>query len=144
MKSTMFKVVTWILGFAALILGYIITEYSTLSSNNVTSAKLWSILFLGAIGIAIAYYSKIVICDFGDHINRNFDRADASRKGNLSLDEILEAGTTSHIFRKNLPEICKTLLNVSYGFLFAFVLSIILAILLILKNFLIAQILELS
>ena len=142
-KATMFKVVTWILGFAALILGYIIKEYSTINSNNETSAHLWGILFLGAIGIAIAYYAKIVINDFGDHINRNFDRADASREGNLSLDEIWEAGETSHIFRKDLPAICKTLLHVSYGFLLAFVLSIILAILLILKNFLIAQILEL-
>jgi hypothetical protein len=50
------------------------------------------LLALAFVGNLIVVYAEIAIRVFGEHINRNFDRADCWRVGDKSLDEILTFG----------------------------------------------------
>ena len=127
-KAYMFKVVTWILGFAAVLFGFVAKECFNLQGTGTLISHPPSLIFLSAVGIAIAYYADIVICDFGYHINRNFDRAHAAREGDRSIDDIWDAGQARDQKNTDLPKICKTLRNFSRGIFVVFVLLFIIGI----------------
>lgn len=132
-KSTMFNVVTWILGFAFVLTGIIIKEFFQFNQNTISISEPLALIIFSIVGLAIVYYSDLVIRDFGGHINRNFDRADAAREGDKSVDEIWAKGVENSTGRNGLPKICKTIRKVSLGFLSVFIIFIIVGLCKIIK-----------
>lgn len=90
-KSTMLTVVALLIGFAAALLGYGVDKAIALDPGpTVTQPAL--LLAVAAAGIAVVAYAEVVIRDFGEHINRNFARADTVRlKQPAILDQVLVA-----------------------------------------------------
>lgn len=58
-KDTMFNVVTWIVGYAAVVLGLIVKEAVSLSAGPVGVSKPWTLTMLSAVGMVIVVYAYI-------------------------------------------------------------------------------------
>jgi hypothetical protein len=119
-KNTMFSTVTWLIGFAAVIAGIIVKECLVLQPNAVVMSRPLPLVLLSLAGFGIIFYADVLIRDFGNHINRNFDRADRAREADKSLDELLhEEGPEA-----DLPSICKRIRRVVRVFGTAFLVGI--------------------
>jgi hypothetical protein len=135
-KQTMLKVTTWIIGFAAMALCFIMKECLTYPSSGFLIKIPLMLIITSSIGLLITWYADIVIRDFGTHINRHFDRADAARRRNEALCEIWKVGdyegrdqkAPAAKNQKRLPPICRTLRRVVWRFGIIFGAGLILAI----------------
>jgi len=127
-KNTMFNVVTWIVGFAAVILGFIVKETITFVGDSIVFDKPTTLLCLSVIGLLVIVYARIVINDFSDHINKNFDRADRARDTSKSLLEILDIKEKDPERSTGLPNICKYVLRVVWIFGVLFLIGVIIAV----------------
>ncbi|MHC4399189.1 MAG: hypothetical protein ACYTG0_05890 [Planctomycetota bacterium] len=122
LKGTMLQVLTWLIGFAAAILGYAVDK--TIGFDPAPSVKQpLLLLVLAAVGIAIIVYAEIVIREFGEHINRNFDRAAYSRIGNKPLDEILNFSENNGRPTQAPPRLCITVRRITRTFGAAFAVT---------------------
>jgi len=128
-KDTMFKVITWVVGFAAVILGFMLKETITLETDSLGVSKPSTLLVLSCVGFVVILYANILIRDFADHINRNFDRADRARDKTKSLLDILDIDQESQNTSVGLPDICKYVLGVIWVFGVVFLLGVFAAIL---------------
>jgi len=127
-KDTMFNVVTWIVGFAAVILGFIIKETISLETDSLVVSKPFTLFVLSAAGMLVVVYARVLIGDFGDHINRNFDRADRARDKSKSLLEILDIDQVDPNKTVVPPKICKYILRVVWAFGIVFLLGVLVAV----------------
>lgn len=89
LKDSMFQVVTWILGFAGVVLGFAVKEGFETGLKRVAHPVL--LVSLGFVGLVLLVHAVIVIRDYGRHINRTFARADAARYGESSPRNIWNA-----------------------------------------------------
>lgn len=121
LKGSMLQVLTLLIGFAAAILGFAVDQTLSFSQAPFVKDPLL-LLILSCVGIVIAIYADLVIEEFGEHINRNFDRADHTRIGDRSLDEILEHSEAADLPKK-LPNICLTVRRITRAFGAAFILG---------------------
>src|SRR5262245_2303431 len=78
-KESMIKLVTWIVGFAAVVLGFAVKEGFDKDFAKVAHRGL--LFVLGFVGLVLLAHAAVVIKDHGRHINRTFARADAARDG---------------------------------------------------------------
>jgi hypothetical protein len=120
LKGSMLQVITLLIGFSTALLGYCADR--TIAGLSIREP--WLLLALTLCGIVVAVYSDVVIREFGEHINMNFDRASMARTGNTPLDEILElTAQEARSGRKAgaLPGICVTVRRItrSFGIVFA-------------------------
>jgi hypothetical protein len=122
LKESMFKVVTWIIGFAGAILAFAIKEGFEKGMKSVTNPRL--LFGLGLIGFIVLVHAVIVIRDYGRHINRTFARADATRDGESSPKKIWDAGKLGE--GQSLPPICKHFLSVVGIFALGFAILVFL------------------
>ncbi len=125
-KNTMLSVVTWVIGFAAVILGFIVKELLDFRTDILLIRYPWHVIGLSLVGIGILYYADVLIRDFGKHINRNFDRADRAREGDRTVDEIWGQEPTTKT-KPELPAICKRIRAIVWVFGSALVLVVLLA-----------------
>ena len=89
-KDTMFKTLTWTIGFASALLGFIffnLVEFDT-SKARLPLSMLVSVS--AAAGIVICLYSCFMIFESGKHIQRNLERAESCAKHFTNLDQILQ------------------------------------------------------
>ena len=122
LKETMLQVLTVLIGFSAAILAYSVDK--TLEFDFFPFVqKPFLLLLLAIVGIGITIYAEIVIQEFGEHINRNFDRADYTRIGNKPLDEILNCSAITTKSTQKLPSICVSVRRIMRTFGAAFLLS---------------------
>jgi hypothetical protein len=122
LKGTMLQVLTLLIGFAAAILGFAVDKTLSFSQPPFVKDPLL-LMILSLAGIAIAIYGEIVIREFAEHINRNFDRADYTRIGDRPLDEILAHSEAADFSKRKLPNICMTVRRITRSFGAAFVLG---------------------
>lgn len=127
-KDTMFNVVTWIVGFAAVILGFIVKETITLKDNSIVVDNPSTLLVLGVAGLLVVVYAYVLIGDFSEHINQNFDRADRARDKSNSLLEILDIDKNNPNKTVKIPNICKYVLWVVWSFGLVFILCFFIAV----------------
>jgi len=121
-KESMFKIVTWIVGFAAVVLGFAVKEGFEKGLTNITHPDM--LVSLGLIGLLIVAYAALVIRDYGKHINRTFARADAARDGETSPKKIWDKGKTAENMK--LPPVCFHYFIIVGFFAIGFVLLILL------------------
>jgi hypothetical protein len=124
LKESMFSVVTWIVGFAAVVLGFAVKEGFKKASLTSVEAPAF-VASLGVIGLLLLALAVLVIRDYGRHINRTFARADAARDGESSAKAIWEAGKRGE--EQGLPPVCRHLLAVVSLFSVGFALLVVLA-----------------
>jgi hypothetical protein len=117
-KESMFKLVTWIIGFAAVILGFAFKEGFDKGFENVEHPRM--LLILGCLGLAVIFHAFVVVYDHGRHIERTFARADEARRGVFDPQRIWEAGKKADRKWWQLPPICWELLIVIIAFAVAF------------------------
>jgi hypothetical protein len=108
-KESLFKFVTWIIGFAAAILGFAIKEGFENGYGKVAHPLL--VISVSLAGLLILVHATFIIFDHGRHINRTFGRADAARDGESSPQKIWDAGERE-AQGKPIPSICRNLLIV--------------------------------
>jgi hypothetical protein len=115
-KASMYQLVTWIIGFAAVVLGFAVKEGF---EGHFATAHPRVLCIFGGVGLVVLGLAFLIIRDHGKHINRTYGRADAARDGERALQKIWEAGKKAE--SDSLPRICKELLLVVGLFATAFV-----------------------
>jgi hypothetical protein len=123
LKESMFKMVTWIIGFAAVLLGFAVKEGFEKGLASVAHPRL--LMSVGVVGIVIVGHAVIVVVDYAKHLNRTFARSTAARERG-SLAEIFAAGDGAKLTIRLLPPSCRDLLGVLALFALGFVLLIVL------------------
>ena len=83
--------------------------------------------------MCIIVYADIQIRDFGKHINRNFDRADRSREGDRTLDEIWKGEESEQERETRLPQICHRIRVVIWVFGGAFLLTALVGVVMMMR-----------
>ena len=106
LKENMFKVVTWIIGFAAIVLGYTVKE--GFAKGLVNAEYPGMVICFSLIGLLLLGHAVLVIRDYGEHINRTFNRAEKAMSGESLPKKIWEAGEKAKC--QNLPPVCRHLL----------------------------------
>jgi hypothetical protein len=124
LKGTMLQVLTLLIGFTAAILAYAVDKTLNFDASPFVH-KPFLLLVLAVVGVAIVIYAEIVIQEFGEHINRNFDRADYSRLGDRPLDEILSYSESTAKSTQKPPSICITVRRITRCFGAAFALCVL-------------------
>ena len=116
-KESLFKLVTWIVGYAAVVLGFAVKEGFEKGLEKIAHPFMVSIL--GCVGLAVVVLAFFIVRDHGLHINRTFARADAARDGESAPVKIWQAGKEAE--GESLPLICWQLLYVvgAFGLVFA-------------------------
>jgi hypothetical protein len=107
LKESMFSVVTWIMGFAVVVLGFAVKEGFDKGLMKVMFPGM--VISLAVSGLLLLTLAVIVLSDYGDHINRTFARADAARDGASSPKKIWDAGQKAN--GQKLPPVCRHLLG---------------------------------
>jgi hypothetical protein len=113
--------VTWIVGFAAVILGFTLKEAFQGKYDTIAHPHL--LIILGLAGLVVLVLAFFIVRDHGRHINRTFARADAARNGQSTPQKIWEAGRRAE--GAPLPQICKEMLITVGLFAVAFAVRII-------------------
>jgi hypothetical protein len=116
-KDSMFKLFTWIIGFAAVVLAFAFTEGFEKGFETVKHP--WMLCMLSGVGLVVVLYAAVVVYDHGRHIDRTFARADAARGGKFDPQEIWQAGKNAEQWWR-LPPICWELLFLIFAFAAAF------------------------
>jgi hypothetical protein len=122
-KESLFKLVTWIVGFAAVVLGFAVKEAFEKGLEKIAHPRM--LFILGCVGLAVVIHAFVIVRDHARHINRTFARADAARDGESAPLKIWQAGHQAE--GESLPPICRQLLYVVGAFGLAFAAFIVLA-----------------
>jgi len=121
-KESLFKLVTWIVGLAAVVLGFAVKEGFEKGLEKITHP--FMLFILGCVGLAVVVHAFFIVREHGQHINRTFARADKARDGESAPKKIWQAGKDAE--GGPLPPICRQLLKVVGTFGLAFVVLIVL------------------
>jgi hypothetical protein len=87
-KEAMFHSVTWSIGFAAAVFGFIITTRLDLSKWRFTAPE--SVAGASFLGFLLCVYSLILVEESRKHILSNWDRAKCCKSQIIGLDAILD------------------------------------------------------
>jgi hypothetical protein len=107
-KESMFKLVTWIIGFTGVILGYAVSQGFEKGLEKLAHPRM--VFVLGLAGFFVTLSTFWIVRDHGQHINRTYARADAARHGESAPQKIWDAGKAAE--DDPLPPICRQLLFV--------------------------------
>jgi hypothetical protein len=75
-KEAMFKTLTWIVGFAAALLGFIFVALTNYDASKAKVPLSWLVFTAAGAGIVVCVYSGFVLSESGKHIRGNWRRAD--------------------------------------------------------------------
>lgn len=99
LKEDMFKTLTWVIGFAAAVLGFIVNEFVDLDpAKPLINHKGLAAIFC-LVGLALCIYAAFLLSEFAEHIKRNWERAKRCKGEVKGLSYIIE-GTS---FDSNAP-----------------------------------------
>jgi hypothetical protein len=115
-KETTFKLVTWIVGFAGVLLGFTVTQGFEKGFEKIAHPIM--VLVFGLVGFGFALITLLIVRDHGRHIRRTERRACAAQQGKSDPQDMKEADNDAK--RDPLPWICCQLLAVIAVFGLAF------------------------
>ncbi len=92
-KGAMFNIITWILGFAAAILGFIFVNLAKDKAKNPTMTLEELILYASLSGGALCIYAFMALGESAKHIYNNWTFADNCKNEIEGLSEILSTDT---------------------------------------------------
>lgn len=118
LKESMFMTVSWILGFSAAVLAFAVKEGFADGKATVANPGAMSLLVLA--GFLLLMHAYFVVKDYGEHINRTFNRADAARKGETDPEMVWRAGDKYK--EQSTPQVCRYMLRTIGLFAAAFML----------------------
>lgn len=124
-KQAMFGAITWIVGFAAAICGFIANTCLGFEQGKIVIAQPLALLLLSTVGIFLVFYADIVLRDYGRYMQKHFDRSDRAQTGRMALDEII--GDTSD--KGRVPNLCNWIRLVTWTFGLAFLTGILVTLL---------------
>ena len=87
-KEAMFNSVTWAVGFAAAILGFIFTNLVAFVFHNRHSRARTGVLGASVVGFFVCVYAAVLVLELRRHILVNWDRAKLCREQVHGLDRI--------------------------------------------------------
>ena len=93
-KGAMFNTITWVLGFAAVILGTIFISLTKFDASYITLDKL--LIYASLAGLALSLYAYFAIGESAKHIKNNWKFADNCKDKIVGLDKILEIDTNTN------------------------------------------------
>jgi hypothetical protein len=136
LKDKLWTFVTWLLGLMGVLLGFLTdtsTRLTSFGSDGLTVSSAWPALVLSVVGVLLCLLTLMIIVDYGQHIERNWDRAGRVVKRITGLKQILDGEDStqetkpgekdkngSHVKSIRLPKYCWFLLIIDVGFLLVF------------------------
>ena len=117
LKESMFTTVSWVLGFSAAVLAFAVKE--GFADGKATVANPIAMSFLVLAGILLLVHAYFVVKDYGEHINRTFNRADAARKGEIDPERVWRAGDKYK--EQSTPQVCRYMMRTIGLFAAAFI-----------------------
>jgi hypothetical protein len=94
-KAGMFASVTWVLGFAAGVLGFAVSTFADFEGGAVTVKHPQAGVVASLAGIALCGYALFLLYDAAHHIGRNWERAGECQRKVAGLSEVIKAGRVS-------------------------------------------------
>lgn len=88
-KEAMFKTVTWIVGYAAALLGFIFLILTNYDTTKATVARSSVVALAAVAGLVICLYSWFALSEAAKHIQSNWAHADACLGQVEGLDAIV-------------------------------------------------------
>ena len=92
-KGAMFNTITWIIGFAAALLGFIFAKISDFDPSKSEIGLPLLMILLSIAGIVICIYAFFAIGESAKHIRKNWDRADRCMEEIEGIDKIVPKGS---------------------------------------------------
>jgi uncharacterized membrane protein len=74
-KASMFASVTWVVGFAAAVLGFVVATFVDFSTDTVTVKHPMAAIISSCAGVILCVYALFLLYDAANHIRGNWDRA---------------------------------------------------------------------
>lgn len=88
-KEAMFKSLTWTLGFAAALLGFIGAKLTDFDSAKASITLSMLVAICAGAGLVICLYSLVMLSESAKHISNNWRRADRCKDQIDHLSEII-------------------------------------------------------
>jgi hypothetical protein len=114
-KEAMFKALTWTIGFAAALLGFIGVKLTDFEASKATVTVSVVVAIIAGAGLIICLYSWVMLSEAAKHIKNNWARANRCVKEVNKLEDIIHGRTTEKVMR-----IWNQLLVIVVMFAFAF------------------------
>jgi hypothetical protein len=108
-KRSLFESVTWVVGFAAALLGFVVTKFQS--------------IFLCLVGCVLCFYALLLLYDGKRHIERNWDRAKTFQGKVLNLDSLIRESSGDK--KKELVPVWNQMAAVVILFILAFIVLLI-------------------
>ena len=90
LKAQMFERVTWIIGFAAAVLGFTFDKFADLNSDALTPGQKLLAVGLCGVGLVLCAYAGLVLAEYARHIERNWARSKRCRGHLNGLLEVIK------------------------------------------------------
>src|SRR5262245_37962814 len=94
-KAGMFASVTWVLGFAAAVLGFAVSTFADFEGGVVLVKHPQAGIVSSFAGIALCAYALFLVYDAAHHIGRNWDRAGECQGKVTGLTAVIKVGRGS-------------------------------------------------
>lgn len=130
LKDFVFRITTWILGFASVMVGLAVNH--GFNKNLMEIDRPFLLIIAGVIGGVLVIYAAIVVNEYGDHLNRTFTRANEAREGESSPQKIWDAANACK--GGKLPSFCRHLMMIIFFFAICFALFFIFGVLSVIKS----------
>jgi uncharacterized membrane protein (DUF485 family) len=88
-KEAMFKTLTWTVGFAAALLGFIFVNLTSYDTSKAAVPLSAVVTIAAAAGLVICLYSWIMLSESAKHIQGNWERADRCGKHVENLGKLI-------------------------------------------------------
>jgi hypothetical protein len=126
-KEAMFNSVTWVIGFAAAVFGFILTVLVEFGSTNLSLKQPWAVVGASGVGVLLCAYSLILLNESKKHILRNWGRAESCKSHVGSLQAIWEVSRVD-TKRRWRPQVWHHIMMVVLAFVSGFFITLIWAI----------------
>jgi hypothetical protein len=88
-KEEMFKTLTWTIGFAAALLGFIFLNLVDFDASKASVSLSWIVGVSATAGVIICIYSWLLLSESAKHIKGNWERADRCKEKFQDLNWII-------------------------------------------------------
>lgn len=133
LKDRLWTIGTWLLGFNSAILAFIVgTKLIVFDKTDFAIPNPSVVLILVLAGCALCFYARLLIKDYGDHIGRNWERANFLEERLPLIQEVIKKAETKENQAGNkkdqsLPPVARILHLFTLGYLGLFLLIAVLA-----------------
>jgi hypothetical protein len=90
-KEAMFNTLTWSIGFAAALLGFIFVKLTEFEASKSNISLSWLVMITSGAGLVICLYSWFMLSESGKHIQSNWKRAENCKTHITDFGKIVDA-----------------------------------------------------